>query len=390
MTKLFVVTAPGMEPFTQRELTGLGIEAHPPKTDALEGEDQDDAGGLEFEAGPADLYRANLHLRTANRVVARLGDFYAAAFSELYKKAARLPWEAYLRPGQPVALRATCHRSRLYHSDGVSERVAAAISERLGALAPVKKFDENARPVPQLVLIRLVHDHCTISIDTSGELLHRRGYRLETAKAPLRETLAAGLLMASGWDAHQPLIDPFCGSGTIPIEAALLARRIAPGKRRRFAFMDWPNFDPALWQQQLDAAISAELPAAPPLLASDRDAGAVRIAQSNAERAGVLDSLEISCRAVSAIQPPPGPGWVVTNPPYGVRVSPQRGRGPDLRDLYAQFGKVMRLLCPGWRYGFLCSSDYLAGHSALRFDQSLPFRNGGIPVKFYMGRVGKR
>jgi putative N6-adenine-specific DNA methylase len=282
-----------------------------------------------------------------------------------------------------------CHKSKLYHSDGVAERVAAAISDRLGAAAPVRKFDENARPLPQLVLVRLVHDHCMVSIDTSGELLHRRGYRLETAKAPLRETLAAGMLMASGWDRLSPLVDPFCGSGTIPIEAALMARNIAPGKRRRFAFMDWPNFDARLWQETLERAAALECESAGPILGSDRDAGAHRMAQANAERAGVLEAIDFSCRAVSAIEPPRGPGWVITNPPYGVRLSVPGtgGRGPDLRNLYAQFGNVLRVLCPHWQFGILCSTEYLVGHAHLPVEQALPFFNGGLGVKFFMGRV---
>jgi len=265
----------------------------------------------------------------------------------------------------------------------VGERVAGAIADRLGKPPELMKFDEAAAPLPQLVTVRLVRDHCTISIDTSGSLLHRRGYRLETAKAPLRETLAAGLLLASGWDPACPLLDPFCGSGTIPIEAALLARRIAPGKMRRFAFMDWPNYEATRWHDHLARATALELPGSGMIQASDRDAGAVRIAQANAERAGVSGDIQFDCHAVSAVQPPPGPGWVVTNPPYGLRV--QGGR--DLRDLYAQFGNVLRMQCPGWTVGMLCSTDFLAGHARIRFERSLPLLNGGVAVKFFVGKV---
>jgi putative N6-adenine-specific DNA methylase len=385
---LFAVTVPGLEPFTQGELAALSIKSRLPQVKNMPGEPHEEAGGVEFEASLSDLYRANLHLRTANRILARLGEFYAAAFSELRKKAARLPWELYLKPGQPVTLRVTCHKSRLYHSDAVAERIAGAIGDHLGQPVPVVKSGALIEPVkrdmlPRLVVVRLVHDQCTISLDTSGELLHRRGYRLETAKAPLRETLAAGLLLASGWDGASPLIDPFCGSGTIPIEAALLARRIAPGKNRHFAFMDWPTFDSHLWQTLYAEAIAGKQPAAGQILASDRDAGAIRIAQSNAERAGVLADIQFSCCAFSAIEPPAGPGWIVTNPPYGVRVSPTH----DLRDLYTHLGDVLRSLCPTWQTGILCASEYLTGHTRLHFDQILPLVNGGIPVKFFMGRL---
>lgn len=385
MYRLFAVTAPGLEPCALREIQSLGLTPLTGKSAAAPAESGEDAGGVAFEANQSDLYRVNLHLRTANRVIARLGDFYAAAFSELHKKAARLPWEQYLRPGQAVAIRATCHKSKLYHSDGVADRIASAIADRLGKPPRVVKFSEDSLPLPQLIVVRVLHDHCTISLDSSGAHLHRRGYRLQTAKAPLRETLAAGMLLTAGWDPSQPLIDPFCGSGTIPIEAALIACRIAPGKNRRFAFMDWPNYDPALWSALRDQAVADEISGPTLIQASDRDEGAIRIAEANAERAGVSGSIEFSNRALSAITPPRAPGWLITNPPYGVRVSPTH----DLRNLYAQFGNVLRALCPGWNVGFLCSSDYLAGHARLNYTQKMPLINGGISVKFYLSRIRK-
>jgi putative N6-adenine-specific DNA methylase len=379
---LFAVTAPGLEPFTQAELAALGITARPPQGVSPSGELHDEAGGVEFAAGLSGLYRANLELRTANRILARLGEFYAAGFDELRKKAARLPWEQYLHPGQQVAVRVTCRKSRLYHSDAVAREVVKAIAIKLGKPAALVKFDSTTPP-PQLVVVRLAQDVCTISLDASGELLHRRGYRLETAKAPLRETLAAGLLLAAGWDASSPLLDPFCGSGTIPIEAAMLARRIAPGKDRRFAFMHWPGYDSDLWHDIYSQALKNETASPVLIQASDRDAGAIRIAQANASRAGLLEGIQFTCQAFSAIQPPPGPGWVVTNPPYGVRVSPTN----DLRNLYTHLGDVLRALCPGWHTGILCSSDFLAGHTRLPFDRTLSLVNGGIAARFYCGQI---
>ena len=283
MEKLFAVTAPGLEPYTAQELRDLGM-----LDDSIQPRSSVVSGGIEFQGDLEIIYRANLHLRTASRVLLRFGKFHAAAFSELDKRARRLPWERFLAPGQPVAVRATCRKSRLYHSTAVADVIVKVIGERLGKTIVQHKFDENADgPLPQLVLVRLANDQCTLSIDTSGALLHRRGYRLETAKAPLRETLAAGLLFASGWDAQSPLIDPFCGSGTIPIEAAMLACCIAPGCARRFAFMDWPGFRSETWQKILDESQMALQTVVPPIQASDRDAGAIKIARANAERAGV-------------------------------------------------------------------------------------------------------
>ena len=141
----------------------------------------------------------------------------------------------------------------------MAERATGAIGDRLGKPSPLHKYQEDSSAdLAQLIVVRLVNNLCTVSIDSSGALLHRRGYRLATAKAPLRETLAAAIVMASGWDSISPLLDPFCGSGTIPIEAALLARRIPPGGRREFAFMDWPNFDPEIWGKLLAEARTME------------------------------------------------------------------------------------------------------------------------------------
>jgi len=243
--------------------------------------------------------------------------------------------------------------------------------------------DGEANRPAQLAVVRLFKNRCTVSVDSSGVLLHRRGYRLATAKAPLRETLAAGLVLASGWDGRAPLLDPFCGAGTIPIEAALWARNIAPGKARNFAFMAWPDFAPDVWESTLAAAIAAERPAAPPILASDRDAGAIRAAQANAARAGVADDIAFTCQAVSAIAPPPGPGWIVTNPPYGVRVSANK----DLRNLYAQFGNVLRAHCPGWGVTFLCSDLALVRQTRLPVETTYVWNNGGLRVRVVQGLV---
>ena len=184
------------------------------------------AGGIAFRGTLPDLYRANLQLRTVNRVLVRLGDFPAPSFPELRRRAAALAWERFLRPGGPVALRVACHRSRLYHQQAVAERVAGAIGDRLGQAPPVQKWsDDEDRRGLQLVLVRVADNHCTVSLDSSGPLLHRRGYRLAGAKAPLRETLAAGLVLASGWDGVSPLLDPFCGCGTTVCAAQKLGRR---------------------------------------------------------------------------------------------------------------------------------------------------------------------
>lgn len=403
---LFAICAPGLESFTSQELERLGLLIHHSEDKGIDHK----TGGVEFEGSLIDLYRSNLHLRTASRILVRLGTFYAVGFPELRRKAGNLAWEEYIKVGQPVAIRVTCHRSRLYHQQAVAERIAGAISDRMKCPIQVEKYNEepetnsstnnpplppcskggmkgfgtnSQHELPQLILVRLVNDQCTISIDSSGDLLHRRGYRLATAKAPLRETLAAGMILASGWDRVSPLLDPFCGSGTIPIEAALMAQQIHPAWKRHFAFMDWPNFDRISWNALFSDALSIHPATFPRIIASDRDVGAIRAAHANAERAGVGNCIEFTCRAISAIEPPPGPGWVVTNPPYGLRTKAKQ----DLRNLYAQFGRVLRTKCPGWQVTMLCSSVQLLHHTGLELDKGIPLMNGGIRVSLAKGTV---
>jgi putative N6-adenine-specific DNA methylase len=385
--KLFAVCAPGLERYLTQEMKALGLKVAA----------SDDSGGVAFDGDVFDIYRANLWLRTASRVQAQVGmDFMADGFAQLHQKATQLPWERYLLPGQAVDVHVTSQHSRLSMKRDIARHVEEAIGARLGAapspLAPLPKGEGNL-PSPrgggaggevQLILIRLDHDRCTVRVDSSGEHLHRRGYKLAVAKAPLRETLAAGMLLASGWDGRSPLLDPFCGSGTIPIEAALMGLGIAPGARRRFQFEQWPGFDGHAWQSLVREAESKRGSSLPPIVASDRDAGAIQMAQANAERAGVAAFIQFSHRAVSSLEPISGRGWVVTNPPYGERVS----EGKDLRNLYARFGDVARAQCPGWRVAMLCNDEALLRQTRFRFVNKISLDNGGIDVQLALGSAG--
>lgn len=380
MNTYFAVTAPGLEPYTRQEAVELDLITAPAtETEAVT---EFETGGVTFKGELEALYRANLHLRTTNRVLARLGNFfYAKTYRDLLEKASRLPWERYLHPGQPVTLRVSYHESQLNHARPISDAVHKAIANRLGQPSQ-GTADEGGTVTHQLVVVRVANNQVTISMDSSGSLLHKRGYRQAIAKAPLRETLAAAIIMASGWDMKSPLLDPFCGSGTIPIEAAMMALDIPPGANRRFAFMDWPGFDEDLWQGIKEAAKSsgAETPS---IMGSDRDAGAIRMAQANAERASVAEHIQFGNHAVSNIHPPREKGWVVTNPPYGARVS----QGADLRNLYAQFGNVLRQHCPGWEVAVLSSNSRLLGQLRLKLDTVLYTHNGGIKVRMARGKV---
>jgi putative N6-adenine-specific DNA methylase len=223
-----------------------------------------------------------------------------------------------------------------------------------------------------------------VSADSSGELLHRRGYRQEIAKAPLRETIAAAMVLASGWKGNELLLDPMCGAGTIPIEAAMIARKIAPGLRRDFQFMNWPGFDAPRWNRILDDARAAVTGFSGEILGSDRDAGAVLAAVRNAERAGVSESVRFSTEAVSGAMASIDDsarqsGWILTNPPYGVRV----GEGDDLRNLYARLGSALKSK-QGWRLGILTSDSALVRQTKLSLRPRFSTSNGGIPVSYFV------
>lgn len=368
---LYVVTQPGLEGITGAELRALGIAAEP-----------GEPGGLGFTGSALDLARANLHLRTASRILLRAAEFPVRALGELERKAGQLPWDRWLPPDLPVEFRVTSKKSRLYHQKAIAERLAraAGVAGRAAGLAPSNVEDDPpaARDPAQLVVVRMHRDVCQISLDSSGEHLHRRGYRLAGGKAPLRETLAAALLLAGEWDPGTPLVDPFAGSGTIGIEAALLARGIPPGLARDFSFRRWPGWQAAVWDQAAGEARSRILDRAPaPIVVADRDAGAVRAIEENAARAGVSADLQCRRAAISDLAPPPGPGAVVSNPPWGVRIGEQRA----LRDLYARLGEVLQQRCGGWQATLLLPEAPLERATGLGWETVARTTHGGVAVR---------
>jgi Predicted N6-adenine-specific DNA methylase len=365
----FAVTAPGLEAICAAELATLGIR----------GKAQD--GGVAWTGTLESIAKANLWLRTASRVIVRVAEFRATAFFELELQAKKIPWTRFVARGTRVGFRVTCRKSKLYHSDAVAERFAAAVSRVPGVVTETTKAsdddDSGGGLERQLFIVRFVHDVCTVSVDTSGALLHRRGYRQQLAKAPLRETLAAAILLGAGWTGDVPFDDPMCGSGTIPIEAALIARRIAPGIHRDFAFQRWPDFDPEVWTSLVAEARASELPRSPvEIHGADRDAGAIDAARANAERAGVAGDVQLDVQPVSALADRDAPGLIASNPPYGVRV----GEADRLRNLYAQFGNVVRSRRDGWTVALLTSDRQLERQTGLDLEERFRTKNGGIPV----------
>ena len=377
----FAVAAPGLEQIVADELGGIGIARREVAT-----------GGVSFGGSMNQLRLVNLWSRTASRVLVRMDEFHASSFHELERRAKRVDWKRYAAPGQRVRFRITCRKSRLYHSDAVAERLASAVDRQIGGITgasitgpdPEEDHESIEEEASQLFIVRISEDVCTVSADSSGELLHRRGYRKALGKAPMRETLAAAMLYGSEWNSEMPLVDPMCGSGTIAIEAALMSRRVAPGVGRAFAFESWPGHDEAAWRGTLDRARDSALTQAlGPILASDRDEGGIGASLANAERAGVTRDVEFSVRAISDAPIPGSAGWMVTNPPYGARV----GHAGPLKNLYAQLGKVARVRAQGYRVALLSAERSLEAQLRLNLREVFRTTNGGIPVRLMVGRV---
>lgn len=361
LRQCYAVTHPGLESITAGELAALGAAVG-----------NVEPGGVAFAGDTGAIIMANVQLRTASRILVRMGAFRARTFPELERRARRLPWGDYLSRGAGIGFAVTSRKSKLYHQGAIAERLLRTAGEVVGGLRPAEGDDA------QLFVVRVVRDEFTVSADSSGALLHRRGYRLATGKAPLRETMAAAMLLAMRWDGSVPLLDPFCGSGTIPIEAALIARRIPPGHARSFAFEKWPGADPTAFERVRTAVLARALPrAATSILGSDRDAGAIESARANADRAGVAADIELHRAAISELAAPATAGLLLTNPPYGVRV----GERLPLRDLYAQLGNVCRRDLSGWKVALLSAHAELAGQAHLAFQPVFETNNGGLPVR---------
>jgi putative N6-adenine-specific DNA methylase len=354
--ELFASSAPGLEPVTLKELQKLGFS-----------EARAVPGGCVFHGTLHDAARANFWLRTATRVLLRLGAFDAPGRRELVARARRLDLSPFVRPGTPVKLHVTASRSRLYHTGLIAE----AFHEATGTTEAAKDA-----PAPE-IFIRFQSDRCTLSIDTSGELLYKRGYRQEVSRAPLRETLAAGMLLLSGYDGELPFLDPMCGSGTITIEAFLIATRTAPGAKRTFAWQEIPSAD-AGWLDTLRAEAASQIrPLPSTLLGSDIHAGALASARRNAERAGA-DAITWERLDAAKRQPPAERGLIVTNPPYGKRVGHDADRSAD--EAMHALSSLLSGPFRAWNAGVLAPQHALRVPG--RKIKETRLDNGGIPVTF--------
>ncbi|MBU4564649.1 MAG: hypothetical protein KMY53_18180 [Desulfarculus sp.] len=375
--RFFAVTAPGLEPLCAGELAALG---------ALD--IQPEPGGVNFVAKLETAIKANLWLATAGRVWLRLKDFRVRLWEDLLRQADSVPWEVFITPGAPLNIQVSLSGSNLKHTGRIAEVVGQAAANRLreiGLAAPVpaEPGDETA----QRLQIRGSDRRATISLDMSGAHLHKRGWRAQGGAAPLREDLAAALLLHCGYDGSMSLLDPMCGSGTLVIEAAAMARHLPPGLGRAFAFEQWPCHREAAWNYLKRQAVEQALPAPPaPITGRDSNGEAVDLARGNAELAGVGQGLVLETAEFFAAEPPAGSGLVVMNPPYGKRLGSVR----QAQDLARRLGERLAQAYPGWRCGVVLYLQEWVELLGLENPSLITAPFGGLHVTLLSGTVRQK
>jgi putative N6-adenine-specific DNA methylase len=372
--KFFATCARGLEPVLADELRALDASEVTLRR-----------GGVSFQGDQVLLYRVNLWLRTAIRVLWPILEVEVHSPEELYDAVRSVDWSRYLTPNHTLAVDCNVRDSHISHSRYAALRVKDAICdqfvERCGR-RPSVDVDE-----PMIALnLHVYHDQAVLSLDSSGESLHKRGYRPIQTKAPLNEALAAGLLLLSGWRQETPFVDPMCGSGTLPIEATWMALNRPPGlTRRRFGFQGWMDFDIALWAELRDEARRAvRKRLETPILGYDVRQDAVSFARQNARAAGIGHLARFERRELGDFQPPPGPpGTLLCNPPYGERLGEER----ELVGLYRRLGEVLRDRCGGWRAFVFTANRALAGQIGLEPVRQVPLYNGRLPCRLLEYRL---
>jgi 23S rRNA G2445 N2-methylase RlmL len=370
----FVTCAPGLEGVLHAEIRALSL-----------GRVERQVGGVRFEGTIRDAWRANLELRTAVRVLQRIARFEARNDAELYAGVQAIDWSAHVRPEGTLRVDAHSNKSELEHTLFVEQRTKDAICdqvrEKTGTRPSVDMED------PELgVYVHMFENRCTLLLDTSGDSLHKRGWRRFQGRAPLAETLAAGIVLASGWDKRSPFVDPFCGSATILIEAALIAADVAPGSfRERFGFERWPGHDEKAWLALRDKVRArGELPKKLVLRGSDSDRESVKGALDNVAAAGFEGRIEIDLARAEDFAPKKGwNAFLATNIPYGERVGDER----ELEPLMRKFGAILRERCQGWHAAVLSGNPRLTDALALNAQRTMSLMNGSIECRLLLAEL---
>lgn len=369
--KTFELVVPchfGLEAVTKREIYDLGYEI-------TKVED----GRITFEGDEEAVCRANIFLRTAERVLLQVGRFRATTFEELFQGIKAIPWEEYIpENGKFWVKKASSIKSKLFSPSDIQSIAKKAMVERMKQSYRKEWFSEDGAPYP--VRIFLLKDEVMVALDTSGDSLHKRGYRLMTSKAPLTETLAAALIMLTPWKKDRILVDPFCGSGTFPIEAAMMAANIAPGMNREFTAEQWTNLIPRqLWydavseaEEMIDTDIKVDIQG------YDIDGEVVKAARDNARRAGVDHLIHFQQRAVADLKHPKKYGFVISNPPYGERLEDKA----DLPELYTQIGNAYAGL-DAWSMFLITSYEDTERYIGRKADKNRKIYNGMLKTYFY-------
>ena len=336
-----------------------------------------DNGRVSFAGTPYDMARANIGLRTGERVLLELGRFPAESFEALFEGTRSLPWEQWIPADGAFPVTGHSLNSKLFSVSDCQRIIKKAVVERLKSRYRLQWFPETG--AVHQIRFSLMKDQVSLCLDTSGEGLHKRGYRPAHNAAPLRETLAAAMVNLSRYRGKGDFCDPFCGSGTIPIEAALIAKNRAPGLKRNFAAMSWPALDSRIWQDARSAARDAEFHGEYHILGTDKDPNAIEIARANARRAGVEDAVRLETADAMAFDRDTERGVIVTNPPYGERILEAK----EAEELYRGFGRALGAH-PGWQLYLLSSHTEFERCFGRPADKKRKLYNGMIKCDLFM------
>ena len=358
----------GLEAVLKNEIRNLGYEIS-----------KVEDGRVTFLGDESAFARANIFLRTAERILWKIGEFTAESFEELFDRTASLPWEDMIpADGRFWVTKATSVKSKLFSTSDIQSIMKKAIVERLKQKYRISWFPETGNEYP--IRVSVIRDTVLVGIDITGESLHKRGYRKLVGKAPISETLAAALISLTPWNESRILVDPFCGSGTIPIEAAMIARNIAPGAKRSFRSESYRERLPeSLWKKaREEAEDGVRRDGTLQIQGYDIDRDAISIARQNAAAAGVLDDIHMQVRAVKELRSPKKFGFVITNPPYGERLEDRK----DLPQLYKEIGEAYRGL-DSWSMFLITSYEDAERYLGRKADRNRKIYNGMIKTYFY-------